>query len=263
LTMNSESGWQIGIAPGGDSTLARFGLDATQVFVDSRITLWRDLPERQNCYLDLPDPQQDQRALRLHIKRYKPPHGPEADAEAHAIRMLQENHIETVPLVAWGTCTDGRGFLISRDLAGYVPADQAIRSGTPFPTIAPALARMAATLHRARLHHRDLYLCHFFLDPTDLSHQLHLIDPGRVARLPPFPLDRRWIVKDLAQLLYSMREVGLGRPMEQDILARYFAMTGTCCPWLLRLWLPLKVASIGRHDQRLRQRQPTRNISIK
>lgn len=66
------------------------------------------------------------------------------------------------------------------------------------------MARIAATLHNARLFHKDLYLCHFFLDATDLD-CLTLIDLHRLGR-------HRWLVgrwrrKDLGQLLYSTRGV--------------------------------------------------------
>ncbi len=72
------------------------------------------------------------------------------------------------------------------------------------------MARIAATLHAARLFHKDLYLCHFFLDvertrrdPHDV--RLVLIDLHRLAS-PRIGADwLRW--KDLGQLLYSTFEV--------------------------------------------------------
>lgn len=262
--MDGASNWHITVAPGGQTTLARFALDPQRAFDDPRINVWRDLPERQNAYLELaagadgPAPAQP---ARLHVKRYKPPHGPEAAAEARAIGLLREHGIPTVPLVAWGTCTDGRGFLIASDLTGMVPADRAIREG--LPAALPRVASLAAKLHRSGLHHRDLYLCHFFLDLVDVQREVHLIDPGRVARLPGFPLKLRWIVKDLAQLCYSLREVGIDRALEQELLDRYFAEAAVPCQGLIRRLIPLKIAAIARHDRNLRRRQPTRNISIR
>lgn len=66
------------------------------------------------------------------------------------------------------------------------------------------MARVAATLHKANLFHKDFYLCHFFLDTNDYD-RLTLIDLHRLGR-------HRWIAgrwrrKDLAQLLYSTRNV--------------------------------------------------------
>lgn len=66
------------------------------------------------------------------------------------------------------------------------------------------IAGIAARLHRAKVYHKDLYLCHFFLDPSlraEPGRRLTLIDLHRLAqhRLTGF----RWRWKDLGQLLYS------------------------------------------------------------
>lgn len=71
------------------------------------------------------------------------------------------------------------------------------------------MARIAATLHASRLFHKDLYLCHYFLDVERLDE-----DGGKAPRLVLIDLHRlsspatragsawlRW--KDLGQLLYS------------------------------------------------------------
>jgi heptose I phosphotransferase len=66
-----------------------------------------------------------------------------------------------------------------------------------------ALAAIAATLHRARLFHKDLYLCHFFVDAGGLERapRLTVID---LHRLGYHPLRHgRWGRKDLGQLLFS------------------------------------------------------------
>ncbi len=66
------------------------------------------------------------------------------------------------------------------------------------------MARIVARLHNARTFHKDLYLCHFFLDfsPTaQRGSRFTLIDLHRLAehRITAF----RWRWKDLGQLLYS------------------------------------------------------------
>ena len=68
------------------------------------------------------------------------------------------------------------------------------------------MARIAANLHAANLFHRDLYLCHFFLDLERLERnsrdvRLVLIDLHRLASGGPWPAWMRW--KDLGQLLFS------------------------------------------------------------
>ena len=72
------------------------------------------------------------------------------------------------------------------------------------------MARVTATLHRARVFHKDLYLCHFFLNPDRTrpgsnAPQLTLIDLHRLKEHALFPGWWRW--KDLAQLLFSTEGV--------------------------------------------------------
>ncbi len=70
--------------------------------------------------------------------------------------------------------------------------------------LAREMAEVAARLHRASVFHKDLYLCHFFLDASPdapSGRRLTLIDLHRLAehRVTGF----RWRWKDLGQLLYS------------------------------------------------------------
>ena len=72
------------------------------------------------------------------------------------------------------------------------------------------VARIAATLHDARLFHKDLYLCHFFLDLGRVERDIRdirivLIDLHRLSSGRLWPAWLRW--KDLGQLLYSTFEV--------------------------------------------------------
>jgi heptose I phosphotransferase len=115
----------------------------------------------------------------------------------------------------WGAL---RSYLMVAELVGHAPLHEAI------PELArtldpPAFARLkraiviemaeiAAKLHRAHAFHKDLYLCHFFLDGTGDGSQgrrLCLIDLHRLAihRLTA----PRWRVKDLGQLLFSTEGV--------------------------------------------------------
>jgi heptose I phosphotransferase len=68
------------------------------------------------------------------------------------------------------------------------------------------LARIVATLHAAHLFHKDLYLCHFFLDLDRLGRagqppRVVLIDFHRLGHHRLCPAWWRW--KDLGQLLFS------------------------------------------------------------
>ena len=69
------------------------------------------------------------------------------------------------------------------------------------------MARITATLHAARVFHKDLYLCHFFLDPRSTragrpaTPSSVLIDLHRLEEHRLWPDWWRW--KDLGQLLFS------------------------------------------------------------
>ncbi len=70
------------------------------------------------------------------------------------------------------------------------------------------LARLARLLHDRHVFHKDLYLCHFYIDRGDLT-AVPAVWRGRVClidlhRLTHHPWSWRWWqLKDLAQLLYS------------------------------------------------------------
>jgi heptose I phosphotransferase len=70
------------------------------------------------------------------------------------------------------------------------------------------MAAITATLHRERLFHKDLYLCHFFIDMERVDQpgeRLTLIDLHRLGEHRLWP--DRWRWKDLGQLLYSTEGV--------------------------------------------------------
>ncbi|WP_165251428.1 lipopolysaccharide kinase InaA family protein [Paludisphaera soli] len=115
------------------------------------------------------------------------------------------------------------------------------------------MARIAATLHRARTFHKDLYLCHFFLnlgkvakDPLDV--ELTLIDLHRLRehRL----MADRWRWKDLGQLLFSIEGVAGVSP--RDVLRfwmHYRKAAGMRGPeWQARM-IRLKAARYASHNK--------------
>ncbi|HSI34419.1 MAG: lipopolysaccharide kinase InaA family protein [Phycisphaerae bacterium] len=232
-------------------------LSPEAIFTDPRITVWRDIPERQNCTLDAGD-------TRLHVKRYSPVGGSPspAEEEARGIRLLEENAIPTTPLVAWSNLADGRCFVITEDLSGYRAADKLLAAGAAsFADLLTPTADLAARLHAAGLHHRDLYLCHFFVKTP--AAPIHLIDAARVARLPRFLTRRRWIVKDLAQFWYSTHAHPDITDAQRDAwLDRYRQQRGLSSTTGLRKSIVRKSDRIRRHDARLNSKQPTRNVSI-
>lgn len=115
----------------------------------------------------------------------------------------------------WGRL---QSYLIVAELTGWLPLHEALpelsarRDRASFEALKRGLARetaeVAATLHRARVFHKDLYLCHFFLDMARLDEpgrRLALIDLHRLAEHRLWP--DRWRWKDLGQLLYSTEGV--------------------------------------------------------
>ena len=244
------------VSPQYQPLMREIGLDADGVFEHPEIKVWRSIPERENATLDA---SYQGRAIRLHIKRYR---GAGADEEADGIQLLLKAEIPTVPLVGWGHLADGRSFVISEDLKGFEAADKLVEGGLQFDKIIESTADVAAKLHSAGLHHRDLYLCHFFVkraDPTDAR----LIDAARVAKLTN-PLTRqRWIRKDLAQFWYSTLALPVTNERREAWMARYSQQRGLPSHQPLIAGIQRKVRWIARHDRKLQAKQPNRNISIR
>ncbi len=250
-------------APAYVELLRRAGLpDAMSVFDNPQVVAWRTLPDRENCTLDAELP--DGRRVRLHVKRHLVPTDA-VEAEAHGLALLHAAKIPTVELAARGRLNDGRSFIITEDLAGFADSEKLIIRGLPFARILGPTARLAAELHAARLHHRDLYLCHFFAKADDGAGapELRLIDAARVRTLPPWPLRKRWIVKDLAQFWYSTLSLKAITDADRERwLQTYAAARKLSGVDALRRAIERKVRRIARHDAKLNEREPRRNISI-
>jgi hypothetical protein len=259
--MMRSRGNRFQVHPEHQPLMRMIGLDADGVFSDPRVIAWRTLSDRENCTLDAETA--DGRRVRLHIKRYLPARGSAlpADAEVSGYHRLQQSQIPTAPLVGWGSIKDGRSFTLWQDLAGFTPADKLIEGGTAFDRLLEPTADLAARLHNARLHHRDLYLCHFMARLAD-SVEVRLIDTARVKRLGRW-FSERWIVKDLSQFWYSTLSLPISDEQRIAWLQRYASQRrDESLAAKLRLAILSKVRRIARHDRRLRASQPHRNISI-
>jgi hypothetical protein len=232
------------------------GLDAQAVFEHPGIRCWRKLPDRENCTFDGELP--DGRHVRLHVKRYTAVSAAGSEVEGH--RLLLRAEVPTAPLVGWGTW-GGQSFVIFDDLSGYSPADKLIARGAPFEALLEPTADLAARLHNAALHHRDLYLCHFMARTTGDAGELRLIDTARVRRLPGWLTRRRWIVKDLAQFWYSTQKLPVTNEQRSRWLERYASRTGIDSA-ALRGRVERKARAIARHDARLHRDRPERDVSI-
>ena len=111
----------------------------------------------------------------------------------------------------WGRL---QGFLMVAELVGCRELNEAIpdlaASMTPAAfarlkrELIAEMAAIAARLHSAKAFHKDLYLCHFFLNEAAEARagsRLTLIDLHRLAEHRWTAMRWRW--KDLGQLLYS------------------------------------------------------------
>jgi hypothetical protein len=245
--------------PAKADLLRELGMNSESVFTDPRVKVWRSLPDRENATLD--HVREDGTAIRLHIKRYPPHAGFMAAQELAGFKRLADAGIPCAPIIASGTRGDGSSFIILEDLADYTPADKLLESGFPFEKLLIATADLAAQLHDRRLHHRDLYLCHFMIKPMLNSVDAKLIDMARVAPLDNPLTRRRWIIKDLAQFWYSTHSVPVTDVQRERWLHRYCE---TRKMFMDRLLGPIqrKSDAIARHDKELRKSQPKRNISI-
>jgi hypothetical protein len=237
------------------------GLTAEGVFTRPDIVVWRTLPDRENCYLDATVAGQ---AIRLHIKRYPAGRKTPANDDVRGLVLLKTHQIPTAPLIAHGRLADGRSFVILRDLAGYTPGDKLIAAGAKFGDLIVPTADLAARLHNASLHHRDLYLCHFMVKPSGdplVAPALALIDTARVATMRRF-FSGRWVVKDLAQFWYSTTKLPITDEQRDAWLKRYAEQRGLPGCAGLKSAVLRKVDWIARHDRSLNQKQPGRNVSI-
>jgi hypothetical protein len=251
----------IRVAPQYQPIMRELLIDADAIFDHELVKPWRKLPDRENCTLDAT--LRDGRVIRWHIKRYA---GTTAftlptKVEISGFRALKLSDIPTAEMIGYGQTRDRRTFIIFEDLAGYTAADKLIQTGTPFDRLLNLTADLAAKLHSAQLHHRDLYLCHFFVR-LDNKPEICLIDTARVARLgSPFTRNR-WLVKDLAQFWFSTLALPITDDQRSAWLARYAAQRGLESTAKLRQKIERKVAWIKKHDAMLRRQQPNRNISI-
>jgi hypothetical protein len=248
------------ITPGWENVLRRAGIaSAADVWSAESIRVWRAIRERDNAVIDARH--DDGSPVRLHLKRDRlPGQRVGADREADGLRVLGGLGIASATLVARGRRgDDGTTFVITEDLAGYHPADALVRDRVvPFDRLIEPTARVAARLHAAGAFHRDLYLCHLFVDPVTLDCR-----PIDVARLVVNPFwARRWRVKDLAAMRHSLRELAIDTGLVERWFEAYAAAGGSSLTARLRRAIEAKAARIARHDRSLRRAEPGRHASL-
>lgn len=160
--------------------------------------------------------------------------------EWHNLQWAKEQHIRVPEPLAVGQFigpgSELKSFLAIKELAGMMALHQAIPLAY---SIMPAaqfnswkqqvflqMAHTARRLHSLHRYHKDLYLCHFYVNTPQthevLPGELTLIDFHRLAHHRWFTW--RWQVKDLAQLIYSTWGVAGITDDDRDYL--FHAYTG-------------------------------------
>lgn len=202
--------------------------------------------------------------------------------EARGLGRLADIGIASMRYVALGRELQAggrreRSCLVTEEIAGATQADdytQAAYGGTLTPErvaekrrLVRQMADLARRLHAANLSHRDFYLCHILVRPLDGGETvLHLIDLQRLTHHRG-GIGRRWVVKDLAALLFSSwpgPATGIRTPVftQTDRLrfARAYFRVNRLGPEHKR-WLRdvvRKARGIERHDARRRARRGER-----
>ena len=223
--------------------LAYSGLDAfANVMTLEGGQMMRSVPGRSTVQIELRRPGGG--ALVAYLKRYeagylKPLyklkrllHWPGADDEAaHEWRMLntlRDAGFNTPTPIAFGQFKSGgivtRSFLLTAEISGGEAAHECLRALKTKPRERRAFLRevgaVSRQFHGAGFVHKDYYLSHLFVAPDAQPDgcDFYFIDLQRLAR--PRLLNRRWRIKDAAQLAYSAHLDGASHA---DLLACYLA----------------------------------------
>ena len=139
-----------------------------------------------------------------------PQHSDGAFHEWKAILAFHEKNLPTMYPIAVGKAAKGT-CLLTLGIAECVRASELLSAFNEVRhnrkaiivrkrNLVARIARAAAIMHKSGMAHQDFYLVHIFVRPDERD-KIFIIDLQRVVMQSP--LDRRWIVKDIGQLLYS------------------------------------------------------------
>lgn len=160
--------------------------------------------------------------------------------EVRNVDRLVRHGIDVMDVVAFGEKLqpDGRleSFLLTHALEGYVelqhflrrrfpPRDPCcIRSGdAELDRLLEQMADIVRRFHEAGFNHRDLYCCHFFVRERERGRfEIRLIDLQRVQYRRR--CRQRWIVKDLAQLVWSVPHDRVSCTQKLAFMRRYLGV---------------------------------------
>lgn len=213
------------------------GLDSFErIMAVNEGRVMRDFPGRRTVRLELA-------SSVVYLKRYLPGYltpaarllrlaqWPGAEDEAlrewQMLQALRAQGLPTATPIAVGQDGTGgrvtRSFLMTAEITGGIEGDKFIGqlAAAPRRRLLRRVADMARRLHEAGFVHKDYYLCHVLMVPTEPEPELFLIDLQRVVQ--PCCLRERWQVKDLAALAYSALKSGASRG---DLLTAFRSYCG-------------------------------------
>lgn len=179
----------------------------------------RDLHQRANLILAVD-------TLRIFVKREK---RAGRSREAEGIERAHAARVPTAEVVLRGVDPKLGAFVGTRDLAPARPFDDLLQdgalSGREVRRVFAELADAVASLHDARLSHRDLYLCHVFARMDDAGRaRIAIIDLERVRKHRRLLGPR--VVKDLAAIFSSVPEGSTSEHQMARFLLRYMRRRG-------------------------------------
>lgn len=176
-----------------------------------------------------------------------------ARPEWEAMVRFHELGIPTMVPVALG-CRGRSSLVVSQaledteNLEDWLRRDPSVRQASPRQRRRwiDAVARIARHMHQSGIHHQDFYLCHFLKPRHETVEVFRLIDLGRVRMRRR--LRSRWIVKDLAQLRYSARELSARDQLR--FLRSYLERPLTAADRRVIVRIDRKAAAIARHSHK-------------
>ncbi len=160
-----------------------------------------------------------------------------------ALQRLNELNIAVPKIVGYGcrgfNPATRRSFLLTQELPPTVSLEDFCKDWKTVPPsfqfkkrLIQEVARIARVMHEHGINHRDFYICHFLLDLDLLrSHEtilLFVIDLHRAQMRSTVPT--RWLIKDLAGLYFSSKEIGL---TQRDLLRFMREYRNKSLHWIL------------------------------
>lgn len=126
--------------------------------------------------------------------------------EWNALLAFHRHGLPTIMPVAVAR-SGNRSCNITLGIRNYIRGSEIFAPDSPLTTgerkdVVKQIAWFAAKMHACNMAHQDFYLVHMFFDKDDYT-TMYLIDLQRVVLAKR--LSRRWLVKDLAQLIFSAR----------------------------------------------------------